>query len=351
MQDVFWRLIGFAFLSFFSAICIAIISFYVKQTQRTVNCNKNTPQQNIDEAIIPPQTTSCANNDGGAGEVSETATTVESGGSNTHVTAARKRGAKLPQISIATIVKLLKNPLFVLLIFVGFCYDASATCFAGVIKELLGQQFDRNNDQISFDMGISKYCGLLAPLFGYVIDTIKYREFFMLSAGIFICLGHGTLYFVPFDKDVSRIFGLLCLSLGQVLYNNSFWPAVASIVGNKKDSTIAYGILGAITGLGPLIIPLIIGKFADSSNNIIVAELILSIVVIIGIMSNIPVILINCRSIKVKDTDYINRQIESKENVVGKNTNKEHKEYLNKHVQLHIVPQNMCQNDSNVQTV
>ena len=102
-------------------------------------------------------------------------------------------------------------------------------------------------------MGLTKYCGFAAPIAGYIIDKIRNRQYFMLTAGLCLVCSTLSLYYSNNNNIIIMYCGLLGISFAQVCYGNSFWPAVASVAG-KKYQVVAYGFMGAITSIGAVII-------------------------------------------------------------------------------------------------
>ena len=125
--------------------------------------------------------------------------------------------------------RLFKNPIFVLMIFVGICYDAPNLTFNSIQKKLLIEKF-KIKQKTGFETGISKHMGLAAPVFGYLFDCYRYRQYYLVVSGIVACFAHGLLYFGGIDKG-TRISGLFFVGVAMVFYGNSYWPSIASVAG------------------------------------------------------------------------------------------------------------------------
>ena len=204
--------------------------------------------------------------------------------------------------------KLFTNPIFIIIIIVGFCYDGTIVCFSGILKRLLEDKFLRKEGKIAVEMGFTKYFGLLAPFAGHIIDRVRNREWFMFTAGV--CLVFSTFSLVLCDGGniILLYIALFGISFGQVCYGNSFWPSIASIAG-RKYQIVAYGFMGCITSIGAVIIPLICAQFADHLKNIIVACVVFAILTTIGLCASIVIIIIN--NTCFAEIDYINRHLSS----------------------------------------
>ena len=188
---------------------------------------------------------------------------------------------------------------------IGFTYDGCILCFNPILRRLLEEEFKRTRSESGFDMGIPKYFGLFAPFFGKLIDHVRHRELFMLVAGVCLVCGHGTLWLMP-RTAVFRVGGMLSIGLGQVFYGNSFWPSIASIVG-KEHRVVGYGLLGAITSFGAVVLPLIIGSVVDKQSSITYAELIFTAIASVGIVASLVMIGLNYYFIRELNINFLNR--------------------------------------------
>lgn len=202
--------------------------------------------------------------------------------------------------------KLFKNPIFIIIVIVGFSYDGTIVCFTGILKRLLIDKFKRAESNIAFEMGFTKYCGFAAPFAGYLIDRIRNREWFMFIAGLCLVFSTFTLFLCKYDNIILLYISLFGISIGQVCYGNSFWPSIASIAG-RKYQIVAYGFMGCITSIGAVIIPQIYAQVVDYFGNIVIACFIFAILTSIGLTASIIIIIIN--NTCYAEIDYINRHL------------------------------------------
>lgn len=190
---------------------------------------------------------------------------------------------------------------------------ASCCLHSGILKRLLKEKFHRTESQIGIEMGFTKYCGFLAPVAGWIIDRIRNREWFMLTAGLTLSFSTYSLWDSKPDDLTVMWLGLLGISFGQVCYGNAFWPAIASIAG-REYQIVGYGFMGAMTSLGAVIMPQILGAVIDESDNVESACLVFAVLSSIGLAACILIIVVS-RSCYRK-IDYLNRDLQPKKSTV-----------------------------------
>ena len=219
---------------------------------------------------------------------------------------------------------LFRNPIFVTIVIIGFCYDGTIVCFTGIVKRLLKSKFQRSDKQVAIEMGFTKYCGFAAPFAGHIIDKIRNREWFMLMAGLCLVFATFSLFACDRDNILVLYIALFGISFGQVCYGNSFWPAIASVAG-RKYQIVGYGFMGAVTSIGAVILPQICGRAVDyfdkkdeidddtnDKYNIVVACLIFGVLTLIGTIACVVIILMN--NVYYAGVNYLNRHLSSKKN-------------------------------------
>ena len=156
------------------------------------------------------------------------------------------------------------SALFWILLANCIAVDTSVYCFGYIASGFYQERFGFDEEQSGSIMSITFFISaVFCPPIGYLTDKVGKRVVFIIISAVCITLFHLCCLFTPSaDKPIYPIFYLVLLGLGYSIYVTVYWAAISYIVEPKLIGT-AFGTTYALSNLGLVIVPIIVGYFQD----------------------------------------------------------------------------------------
>lgn len=159
------------------------------------------------------------------------------------------------------------SSLFWILLVNCIAVDTSVYCFGYIASGFYQSRFHYDYVQAGSIMSITFFISaIFCPLIGFITDRVGKRVIFILVSAVCVTLFHVCCMFTPDSyRPIYPILYLVLLGLGYSIYVTVYWAAISYIVEPKLIGT-AFGTTYAVSNLGLVIFPILVGYIQDNSS-------------------------------------------------------------------------------------
>jgi ACS family 4-hydroxyphenylacetate permease-like MFS transporter len=179
----------------------------------------------------------------------------------------------------------MRGPVILLLSLIYFCLVASlntyATWSAQIIRDVMGGQSS---------VGMIGLIGVIPPFFTLIamplwsLSADRFNERFLHTAGLFAlaAVGWGVVVFA--SAPVTRLFGLVLVSVGGFTAMAIFWAFATSYL-SRAGRPVGIGIISSAGILGSAVSPTVIGVLRDLTQNFNAGLWYTMVLLVVGIVA------------------------------------------------------------------